>query len=847
MHKLGARFFKQQTMDSAYHTSDKTIREDSAYHTSDKTIREDSTYYTSDKTFRQDCLLEPGDKLSMTDALSLNFSQPMVVNPSSLMAQGSKAKNGRTEVWTEKYRPQNIEDLVGNSQQISEIDNWFNAYKNRDPSIKRALLFSGPPGLGKTTLAHAVLIKYGFKVKEYNASDVRSRKLVHKNLYHIIKMGYVDQHSPDFRSFGIIMDEVDGMSSGDTGGMAELISFINPTRGKRSVKKEEKTALSKRWIPPIICICNDNTDKKMKELKKDCQEIVFKKPTKKELRCVIDRVAVNENFKITEEAADLVCGQSQGDYRRLLTILQNLVTIAVNDADDEEIQKGVLLNTDLVMSQTAIFCSKDLDLHLSEKVNGLFNGPSKPEELLKIYVTEKSLLPMMMHENYLDFIPLQVGISDLEKLENIKKTIDSIVLGDIIDKTMYNNQSWHLQEIHGLTSCWVPCYYVNKNKKSAFKRATFTTALGRFSFQRANQKNINGLVRKINRDDTYSLEDIRALSEIILFNLLEPKGNQELGIQYLIEYGLHIDDVKDLIKMNKLESHYSDMHSSRMKTALLKAYTSYVAKQQEALKPKDISADELKHLLSTSANQTVRVKGSGAVINVGQVAGNGSTNTSCSTAVKTLPRKIGINLAPFLNASTNAEEVNMSISSSMSDEQMDLAGTTEVQKKKRAPRVPKAPIKKAVANINKALLVKPRMMQTTSSLSGNSASSGNSATSGNSASSGNSSNSGTSTNSHVGQGNSVNQGHLKAAENTLEPALGTTQTVVPLLDHAKLRVPPMVVQKQHVTVRVLPPPKITVPEAPKPLVKVNEINQGSVIGNSPQRIQLKILPKSVVN
>jgi len=489
------------------------------------------------------------------------------------------ARPRKQEVWTEKYRPDNVEDLVGNWDKIDEIEAWFKAYRERDKSIKRALLFSGPPGLGKTTLAHAILRKHGYQIKEYNASDVRSKKLVHKNLHNIIKVGYVDKYlHDDYRHFGIIMDEVDGMSSGDKGGMAELISFINPTRGKRSVKKKDKDALSNRWIPPIICICNDNTEKKMKDLKKDCHEIVFKKPNKKELEMIVERVARSESFIVTREATDLICGRAQGDYRRLLTILQNLVTL------QRTLYKDVLargqplpaINKDLVDRQSKIFREKDLDLSLSEKVNGLFNTFSTPDALLKIYQTEKSLLPMMMHENYLDFIPLQMGINDFQKLGTISDTIDSIVMGDIIDKTMYNNQSWHLQPIHGLMSCWAPCFYANRVRKSSYKRVNFTTALGRFSFQRANQKNINGLIRKVNQHATYSLEDMRALSELILFNLLDPKGNRLEGIEFLEAYGLTIEDVKDLIKMNKLENHYAALHTSRVKTSLSKLWDSHI-------------------------------------------------------------------------------------------------------------------------------------------------------------------------------------------------------------------------------------------------------------------------------
>ncbi len=51
------------------------------------------------------------------------------------------------------------------------------------------------------------------------------------------------------------MDEVDGMSSGDKGGMSELISFINPNKGLRKNKKKPL-----QYNNPIICISNEDFD-----------------------------------------------------------------------------------------------------------------------------------------------------------------------------------------------------------------------------------------------------------------------------------------------------------------------------------------------------------------------------------------------------------------------------------------------------------------------------------------------------------------------------------------------------------------------------------------------------------
>lgn len=59
--------------------------------------------------------------------------------------------------------------------------------------------------------------------------------------------------------------QVDGMSGGDRGGMAELIQLIRKTK------------------IPIICICNDHSSPKVKSLTNYCLDLRFRKPTTKQM------------------------------------------------------------------------------------------------------------------------------------------------------------------------------------------------------------------------------------------------------------------------------------------------------------------------------------------------------------------------------------------------------------------------------------------------------------------------------------------------------------------------------------------------------------------------------------
>jgi replication factor C subunit 1 len=487
---------------------------------------------------------------------------------------GSIPYNPEYNLWSEKYRPRTLNQIIGNTSQITEIADWFKKFIAKDNTIKKALLFSGCPGTSKTTVAHAVLKEFGFSIKEYNASDVRSKKLVESNLDKLITMDQVDKHfRENFRPFGIIMDEVDGMSSGDKGGMSQLIKIINPNRGKRSVKKEDKQKANDRWIPPIICICNNNYDKKISELKKDCLEIKFTKPTNADLTRIIDNICHHEKIQFDEGAKKVICDLSQGDFRRLVFLLQNF----------SNIKKDIIASND-IYEYYDIANKKSLDLNTYELTNRIFVGRDKKnryrsvEETLKIYETDKSLLPMMIHENYVDVINSQMT-DETSKMLNCQQSIDSIINGDIIEKIMYNTQSWHLQPIHGLASCYIPGYYSTMSATNGHSSAKWTNTLGRFSLQRSNIKNIHLVISMLNSGQTYNVNDIHLLSGLILFHLLDPAGDQNIGIKYLKNYNLSVNDLEKLIKMNKLNDKYKKLYKSRQKTQLTKLFGDFKQKE----------------------------------------------------------------------------------------------------------------------------------------------------------------------------------------------------------------------------------------------------------------------------
>jgi replication factor C subunit 1 len=461
-------------------------------------------------------------------------------------------------LWAEKYRPTNISDIIDNKEQINQIKDWFNKFQNKDKTIKKALLFSGSPGTSKTTIAHAIFKEYNYHILEYNASDIRNKSQIDDTIGKLITINKSND------SYGIIMDEVDGMTSGDKGGMLQLIKIINPLKGKTSIKKEEKIKNENRWIFPIICICNNNFDKKMNDLKKECLEIKFYKPTRQQLVNIINNIIIKENFPIEELCKSKIADLCQGDYRRLMHILQNLYTLWNFSTP--------VFTSDQLSEYFDTITEKYISLNQYESANKIFGQLMSIDNIYKLYEIEKSSLPMMIHENYLNIINIQ-NTSNKNKIENAINIIDSIVQSDILEKTIFTTQSWHLHQIHCMSSCYLANYYSNKYPLKGIQPSSkWTTTLSKYSSQKTNIKNINYLNSIVNSNNSYRIDDIKTLSEIILFNLLNNNGNIEKGINILKHYNLTIGDIEKLIRTDQLTEEYKDLYKSKNKTALTKQY-----------------------------------------------------------------------------------------------------------------------------------------------------------------------------------------------------------------------------------------------------------------------------------
>ena len=268
--------------------------------------------------------------------------------------------------WTERHRPRSTRELEGNDAQRKRIRNWLTSWQRGRPT-KRGLLMTGPPGIGKTTMATAIAAELGWDVIELNASDHRNaaaiRRIATGGATHFtFSMDGAFDMDSDRRTI-ILLDEVDHLGgtfrevserridatlaarteeessrpvlAGDSGGKAELLRLLNRTE------------------QPVLLTCNDPMRlwgrggywRTARDRFARLAEIVeFRRAGGSALRRIANRVLVAEGITADGIAIDRLVENNPGDIRALVRDLQALCAAGADHIDEamviEQIELG---------------------------------------------------------------------------------------------------------------------------------------------------------------------------------------------------------------------------------------------------------------------------------------------------------------------------------------------------------------------------------------------------------------------------------------------------------------------------------------------------------------------------
>ena len=260
-----------------------------------------------------------------------------------------------------------------------------------------------------------------------------------------------------------------------------------------------------RWIP-IIIITNNQHNKKLNETKKYSNEVKFYPPFQNEIVKWIYDICKAEKINIDYNIIPTFIEYCQTDLRKILIQLDELKINYTN----------IKITNNIFDEFTEIMKKKDQNYDLYKATDKMLSEYTNIDNCLELFESQKVLMPLMIHENYHEFI----------KEDKYFKILDILSRGDVLENYIHCEQNWDLLEIHGYISCVIPSYYINKyknNKKN--KNLIFAIDLNRTSVKKMNFKNINKTNERINKNNknirNKSIEEFIYMIEIMNKNITE--------------------------------------------------------------------------------------------------------------------------------------------------------------------------------------------------------------------------------------------------------------------------------------------------------------------------------------
>ncbi len=298
-------------------------------------------------------------------------------------------------MWTNKYKPESLKDFVGHNNIVNTFLTWI---KNWTTDSK-PLMFYGPPGIGKTALIQAYTKENNLDLIEVNASDVRTAKELKRTI-----TSSVSQHSLFKRGKIFLIDEADGIAGKeDSGGVKELINIISETKH------------------PVVMTCNNAYHIKLRELRKYCEMIQFRKVPVYDVAKKLKSICSNEKIKCDDEIINQIAKISNGDLRS-----------AINDLETLSKASGRIKLEDLE------------DLGYRERENSIFDA-------LKILFKTQSVLAAKLAINNVDknideiFWWIENNIAnEYEDPEEIAEAFNILSKADMFKRKISYRQNWKL-------------------------------------------------------------------------------------------------------------------------------------------------------------------------------------------------------------------------------------------------------------------------------------------------------------------------------------------------------------------------------------------------------------------
>jgi len=234
-------------------------------------------------------------------------------------------------LWTEKYRPKSLDEVVGQS----DVVKFLKAFKNIDVYDIPHMAFFGPHGVGKTSVAKAFARDMGLDWHEFNSSIDRKLDFIQGTIAELASLAASSKRKV------IFLDEFDGVTPQAQFALRAIM---------------EKTVRN-----TIFIISANYKYKVLNEIRNRCLEFEFNFLSPDELALIGNRILTGENRKMDKLALDAIISRSNGCPRTFTNLLLQYLVGGVVPKDGFNIKEYInkIKTTDLSAINSVVPYSAD--------------------------------------------------------------------------------------------------------------------------------------------------------------------------------------------------------------------------------------------------------------------------------------------------------------------------------------------------------------------------------------------------------------------------------------------------------------------------------------------------------
>jgi hypothetical protein len=336
-------------------------------------------------------------------------------------------------LFTEKYEPKNISQIVGHKKILPDIFNWIHS-----PTTKLCLI-EGPIGIGKSLCVK--LICNQLKIQPYYVDNSQENININilKSFNHMNRITNKKNY--------IIIEEIDTISTQNIEDIVKNINNINV---------------------PIICISNTNYIPPIKSISNMITNFKMFAPYENEILEFLYPILRENKISLTQNNLKNIISNCNNDIRYILNTIEMMMY-------DSNINKNSINTKDHTL------------MNMFEISKGLFDMDKSIDEKFDLFSLEYSIMPLFIQENYINNTINSKKIE--KKMENISNSSMCLSHSDIFENKMYTENDWELAKY--ISVCNIESTTEKCNTKIIKFPEYFKKHKKQFSSYENSLKNIN--------------------------------------------------------------------------------------------------------------------------------------------------------------------------------------------------------------------------------------------------------------------------------------------------------------------------------------------------------------------